>query len=136
MAFRLLRFNGYDVSSGTLLIRSPHIKSLISSQDCVLPDGSLVPLTCVDPLTQITEGKHESSFSAGHLKHIGDALELYRASEIIIYPHESALEEQHSWSSHFLKEKLNECMIHSDRFNKYVSQEVTSSNVLVMAKPI
>ncbi|XP_058218666.1 ent-kaurene synthase, chloroplastic isoform X2 [Rhododendron vialii] len=92
MAFRILRFNGYDVSS--------------------------------DPLTQITEGKHESSFSAGHLKHIGDALELYRASEIIIYPHELTLEEQHSWSSHFLKEKLNDCMIYSDRFNKYVSQEV------------
>ncbi|KAF7140234.1 hypothetical protein RHSIM_Rhsim06G0243900 [Rhododendron simsii] len=95
MAFRILRFNGYDVSS--------------------------------DPLTQITEGKHESSFSAGHLKHIGDALELYRASEIIIYPHESTLEEQHSWSSHFLKEKLNDCMIHSDRFNKYVSQEVDNA---------
>ncbi|KAI8553213.1 hypothetical protein RHMOL_Rhmol06G0326800 [Rhododendron molle] len=99
MAFRILRFNGYDVSS--------------------------------DPLTQITEGKHESSFSAGHLKHIGDALELYRASEIIIYPHELTLEEQHLWSSHFLKEKLHDCMIHSDRFNKYVSQEVTSSNALV-----
>ncbi|KAI8553214.1 hypothetical protein RHMOL_Rhmol06G0326800 [Rhododendron molle] len=84
-----------------------------------------------DPLTQITEGKHESSFSAGHLKHIGDALELYRASEIIIYPHELTLEEQHLWSSHFLKEKLHDCMIHSDRFNKYVSQEVTSSNALV-----
>ncbi|KAH7843080.1 hypothetical protein Vadar_012437 [Vaccinium darrowii] len=46
------------------------------------------------------------------------------ASEIIIYPHESALEEQHSWSGHFLKEKLQDCIIHSDRFNKYVSQEV------------
>ncbi|KAI8549104.1 hypothetical protein RHMOL_Rhmol06G0000600 [Rhododendron molle] len=92
MAFRILRCNGYDVSS--------------------------------DPLTQINGGKHESSFSAGHLKHIVDALELYRASEIIIYAHESALEEQHSWSSHFLKEKLQDCINHSDRFNKYVSQEV------------
>ncbi|KAE9456780.1 hypothetical protein C3L33_11317, partial [Rhododendron williamsianum] len=92
MAFRILRCNGYDVSS--------------------------------DPLTQINGGKHESSFSAGHLKHIVDALELYRASEIIIYAQESVLEEQHSWSSHFLKEKLQDCINHSDRFNKFVSQEV------------
>ncbi|KAI8549106.1 hypothetical protein RHMOL_Rhmol06G0000600 [Rhododendron molle] len=103
MAFRILRCNGYDVSS--------------------------------DPLTQINGGKHESSFSAGHLKHIVDALELYRASEIIIYAHESALEEQHSWSSHFLKEKLQDCINHSDRFNKYVSQEVTSSNICKWSSP-
>ncbi|KAH7861589.1 hypothetical protein Vadar_028063 [Vaccinium darrowii] len=92
LAFRILRLNGFDVSS--------------------------------DPVTQITAQKHEVSFSAGHLKHIGDALELYRASEVIIYPYESALEEQHSWSSHFLKQKLNDCISHTDRFTKYVSQEV------------
>lgn len=88
LAFRILRLNGFDVSS--------------------------------DPLTR----KQEVSFSVGHLKHIGDALELYRASEIIIYPYESALEEQHSWSSHFLKQKLNDYISHAGRFNKYVSQEV------------
>ncbi|CAL5405014.1 unnamed protein product [Camellia sinensis] len=92
MAFRILRLNGYDVSS--------------------------------DPLTQITKGKHESSFLSGHQKEIGDALELCRASQIIILPDESALEKQHSWSSHFLKEKLYNCTIHADRLDKFVSQEV------------
>ncbi|PSR92592.1 Ent-kaur-16-ene synthase [Actinidia chinensis var. chinensis] len=92
MAFRILRLNGYDVSS--------------------------------DPLTQIDEGKHEFSIPAGHQKDINAALELYRASQIIIYPDESALDEQHSWSSHFLKEKLNNGIIHADILNKYASQEV------------
>nr|ASJ80909.1 ent-kaurene synthase [Camellia sinensis] len=92
MAFRILRLNGYDVSS--------------------------------DPLTQITKGKHESSFLSGHQKEIGDALELCRASQIIIFPDESALEKQHSWSSHFLKQKLYNCTIHAHRLDKFVSQEV------------
>ncbi|THG11713.1 hypothetical protein TEA_021698 [Camellia sinensis var. sinensis] len=77
----------------------------------------------MDPLTQITKGKHESSFLSGHQKEIGDALELCRASQIIIFPDESTLEKQHSWSSHFLKEKLYNCTIHADRLDKFVSQE-------------
>ncbi|CAL5402490.1 unnamed protein product [Camellia sinensis] len=92
MAFRILRLNGYDVSS--------------------------------DPLTQITKGKHESSFLSGHQKEIGDALELCRASQIIIFPDESALEKQHSWSSHFLKQKLYNCTIHAHGLDKFVSQEI------------
>ncbi|XAR56925.1 Ent-kaurene synthase [Bertholletia excelsa] len=92
MAFRILRLNGYDVSSG--------------------------------PLTQITEENLESSFPTVHLKDVGAALELHRASEIIIYPDELALEKQHSWSSDFLNRKLYNGIASADRLNEYASREV------------
>ncbi|KAL6984309.1 Ent-kaurene synthase TSP4, chloroplastic [Sarracenia purpurea var. burkii] len=92
MAFRILRLNGYDVSS--------------------------------DPLIQITKGNLDYSFPAGHLKAIGTALELHRASQIIFHSDESALEKL---SSHFLKDKLSKSTIHADRLNKYVSQEVNDA---------
>ncbi|KAH9646276.1 Ent-kaur-16-ene synthase [Citrus sinensis] len=75
MAFRLLRLNGYDVSSG-------------------------------------------------HLKDIRAVLELYRASQITIYPDESVLEKQQFWTSHFLKQELSSGSIHSNRFSQNVSSQV------------
>uniref|UniRef100_A0A5B7ATW7 Putative ent-kaurene synthase n=1 Tax=Davidia involucrata TaxID=16924 RepID=A0A5B7ATW7_DAVIN len=94
MAFRVLRLNGYDVSS--------------------------------DPLTQFTKEEHDFDIARGHLKDIGAALELYRASQII-YPDESALEKQNSWLNRFLQQKLHNGSIHADRFNKYIIQEVDNS---------
>ncbi|KAA8527206.1 hypothetical protein F0562_008565 [Nyssa sinensis] len=92
MAFRVLRLNGYDVSS--------------------------------DSLSQFIKEEHDFDITRGHLKDIGAALELYRASQIIIYPDESALDKQNSWSNDFLQQKLHNGSIHVDRLNKYLIQEV------------
>ncbi|KAM7526916.1 hypothetical protein LguiA_016818 [Lonicera macranthoides] len=77
-----------------------------------------------DPLTQIT--KEESYFNSvgGHLKGISDALELYRASQLIISPDESALRKQNLQSSHFLKQTLSDGSVWSDKLSKYISQEM------------
>ncbi|KAM7528822.1 hypothetical protein LguiB_032232 [Lonicera macranthoides] len=92
IAFRVLRINGYDVSS--------------------------------DPLTQIAkEGSYFNSLS-GYLKGITDALELYRASQLIISPDESALRKQNLQSSHFLQQTLSNGSIWSDRLSKYIIEEV------------
>ncbi|XP_059661878.1 ent-kaurene synthase, chloroplastic-like isoform X3 [Cornus florida] len=77
-----------------------------------------------DPLTQFTKEEYDFDSPWGHLKDIGAALELYKASQIIIYPDESDLKKQNSWSNHFLKTKLCNGSIHSDRLDKYVIQEV------------
>ncbi|KAM7528825.1 hypothetical protein LguiB_032235 [Lonicera macranthoides] len=92
IAFRVLRMNGYDVSS--------------------------------DPLTQIAkEGSYFNSLG-GHLKGITDALELYRASQMIISPDESALRKQNLQSSHFLQQTLSNGSVWSDRLSKYIFEEV------------
>ncbi|KAH9646275.1 Ent-kaur-16-ene synthase [Citrus sinensis] len=92
MAFRLLRLNGYDVSS--------------------------------DPLTQFAEDNQFFNSLKGHLKDIRAVLELYRASQITIYPDESVLEKQQFWTSHFLKQELSSGSIHSNRFSQNVSSQV------------
>ncbi|KAM7523290.1 hypothetical protein LguiA_013192 [Lonicera macranthoides] len=92
IAFRVLRINGYDVSS--------------------------------DPLTQIAkEGSYFNSLG-GHLKGLTDALELYRASQLIISPDESALRKQNLQSSHFLQQTLSNGSVWSDRLSKYIIEEV------------
>ncbi|CAK9165639.1 unnamed protein product [Ilex paraguariensis] len=92
IAFRLLRTNGYDVSS--------------------------------DLLTQITKGDGCFELPRGHVKGISAVLELYRTSQFIIYPDESSLKKQNSWSSHFLKQKLSSGSIHSVGLDRYIRQEV------------
>lgn len=82
MAFRLLRFNGYDVSSD-------HIK-------------------------QITEEELD----------INTALEVYRASEAILYPNDSALEKQNSLCAQFLKQKLHSDLANEGKLDKYIKKEV------------
>ncbi|KAM7502390.1 hypothetical protein LguiB_001294 [Lonicera macranthoides] len=77
-----------------------------------------------DPLTQIAkEEGYFSSFGGGHLKGISDALELYRASQLIISPDESALRKQNLQSSHFLKLTLSNGSVCSDTLSRYVGQE-------------
>ncbi|KAH9677046.1 Ent-kaur-16-ene synthase [Citrus sinensis] len=92
MAFRLLRLNGYDVSS--------------------------------DPLTQFAEDNQFCNSLKGYLKDISAVLELYRASQITIYPDESVLEKQQFWTSHFLKQELSSGSIHSNRFSENDSSQV------------
>ena len=90
---------------------------------------------CLDPLTQIA--KEESYFNSlgGHLKGISDALELYRASELIISPDESALRKQNIQSSHFLQQTLSNGSVWSDRLSKYISEEVVFMDRWLIIKP-
>ncbi|CAN6689101.1 unnamed protein product [Malus baccata var. baccata] len=76
-----------------------------------------------DPLTQYSEDRLFNSFG-GYMKNIGDALELFRASETIIHPDESVLEKQHYWTSHFLKQELSNTLIQGHRLNKHIGLEV------------
>ncbi|KAM7532410.1 hypothetical protein LguiB_035820 [Lonicera macranthoides] len=77
-----------------------------------------------DPLTQIS--KEESYFDSlgGHPKGISDALELYRASQLIMSPDDSALRKQNIQSSLFLQQTLSNGSVWSDGLSKYISQEV------------
>ncbi|KAM7252158.1 hypothetical protein ACFE04_024041 [Oxalis oulophora] len=51
----------------------------------------------------------------GQLKDVGAILELYRASQLIIYPDESVLEKQNSWTGNFLRQELCNSSIHADK---------------------
>ncbi|KAJ7982090.1 Ent-kaurene synthase [Quillaja saponaria] len=77
MAFRILRVNGYDVSS--------------------------------DPLSLYSEDKFSDSLG-GYVKNVCAALEIYKASQIIIHPDESALAKQNSWTRHLLDLVNNDLM--------------------------
>ncbi|XP_074588496.1 ent-kaur-16-ene synthase, chloroplastic-like [Curcuma longa] len=75
MAFRLLRLNGYNVSS-----------------DC---------------LSQLGDDEHYfNNTLPGYLKDVNTVLELYKASQIKIFPNEQGLDKLASWSRVFLKEAL------------------------------
>ncbi|KAI3859137.1 hypothetical protein MKX03_017843 [Papaver bracteatum] len=60
----------------------------------------------------------------GYNRDLQCALELYRASQILISPDESILERQNMRSSNFLKQCLSKCLIHTDAFDKAIIQEV------------
>lgn len=60
----------------------------------------------------------------GHLKDTYEVLELYRASQTIIYPYESDLEKQKSWSKRFLEQKLYTGSVHLDKYAQMIFKEV------------
>ncbi|KAK7243760.1 hypothetical protein RIF29_38571 [Crotalaria pallida] len=91
MAFRILRLNGYNVSS--------------------------------DPLYQYLEDNFENSLK-GYLKDIGAVLELYKASQVIIYPEESVLVRLNSWTGHLLKQESSHFRLYADKLRSYVDCEV------------
>ncbi|KAM2057932.1 hypothetical protein ACFX16_030568 [Malus domestica] len=76
-----------------------------------------------DPLVKFSEDCFFNSYG-GYLKDVSAALELFRASEIIIHPDESILEKQNYWTSHFLKEELSNMLIQPHRPNKHIALEV------------
>ncbi|KAK2977329.1 hypothetical protein RJ640_004072 [Escallonia rubra] len=77
-----------------------------------------------DPLTEITKQHCYLDSLHGDLNATSDVLELYKASQIIIYPDEFALEKLHSWSESFLKQKLGEYSILSNGLGRNTFQEV------------
>lgn len=76
-----------------------------------------------DPLSQFSEDRFFNSLG-GYLKDTGAALELFRASELIIHPDESVLEKQNYWTSHFLKQELSKNSSQAHRLNKHIDLEV------------
>ncbi|KAL6196844.1 hypothetical protein ACLB2K_032457 [Fragaria x ananassa] len=74
-----------------------------------------------DPLSRFSEDRFFSSLG-GYLKDTGSALELFRASEVIIHPDESVLEKQHYWTSHFLKQELSNNLTQAHRLNNHIDQ--------------
>lgn len=74
---------------------------------------------------------HEEDFCfdrfGGHLEDIRAALELFRASQSIIYPHESYLENSSSRARHFLKQKISNRPMQVDKFRKRVIEEVADT---------
>ena len=73
------------------------------------------------------ENQFFKSSLQGNLKDIGAVLELYKASQMMIYPEELVLEKQKLWTSQFLKQEVSKGSFHSNRVGKYVSRQVVSS---------
>ncbi|KAK6933938.1 Terpene synthase, metal-binding domain [Dillenia turbinata] len=88
LAFRLLRTNGYDVSS--------------------------------DILTQFAEEDQYLDSLERQYDETSAVLELFRASQLVVYPSDSALERQNSWSEEFLQRKLQNGSIRDDNLRKQV----------------
>lgn len=83
----------------------------------------------VDKLTRIAKEECYLNSLGENLKDTNEALQLYRASEAIIYSNESALEKQNSWSNRFLEHKLSNGSVHLDRCARIIFQEVFFCNI-------
>ncbi|KAF5184202.1 Ent-kaur-16-ene synthase protein [Thalictrum thalictroides] len=90
LAFRLLRTNGYEISSDAL--------AEFNEQEYFFT----------------SEGGH------GHLKDVHAVLELYKASQIMAYPNEAALERLNLWTSRLLKQTNTNGAIHDDKLHNEV----------------
>ncbi|KAM7270090.1 hypothetical protein ACFE04_029304 [Oxalis oulophora] len=71
-----------------------------------------------DSLSRFAEENGFFSSLEGYLKDVGAVLELYRASQLIIYPDESILDKQNSWTSNFLKQELSNGSIHAKKIKE------------------
>nr|AZB50370.1 terpene synthase 2 [Nepeta racemosa] len=91
LAFRILRMNGYDVTS--------------------------------DSLTKILEECFSSSFR-GNMTDINTTLDLYRASELMLYPDEKDLEKHNLRLKLLLKQKLSTVLIQSFQLGRNINEEV------------
>lgn len=99
MAFRLLRLNGYNVSSGDY-----YISIMNQMYDTLLV--TMMVVWSVDCLIRLGDVHYFSNTLQGYLKDVNTVLELYKASQIKIYPNEQGLDKLASWSRMFLKEAL------------------------------
>ncbi|XP_022147909.1 ent-kaur-16-ene synthase, chloroplastic isoform X2 [Momordica charantia] len=79
-----------------------------------------------DQLTQFSEDLF-SNCLGGYLKDFGSSLELFKASQIIIYPDESILENINSWTNSFLSHGLSSGSVHSDRPDRLLKQEAINA---------
>jgi len=119
MAFRLLREHGYDVSSGMFLFLNALIpKTAMSSSLCFLF------IRCIESLAiDQSEDWYFDRFG-GHLEDVRSALELFKASQLLIYPRESYLDDYASRAKHFLEQKISESPPQGDGYRRCMIQEV------------
>ncbi|KAK6934736.1 Terpene synthase, N-terminal domain [Dillenia turbinata] len=96
VAFRLLRFNGYEVSA--------------------------------DPLAQFAEEDYYSKSFAGQVKDIDAVIELFRASQFVLDPKETALEKQNIWSGNYLQQILYDAAIRPDKLSENARHKCLSCN--------
>lgn len=129
MAFRILRLNGYDVSSGWIIYKylSACLEFLFFRREKKKPKKLI--LCCIrafaDPFYQYSEDKFANSLK-GYLEDASAVIELYKASQVIIHPDESVLFKQSSWTRHFLEHDSSTYQFYADKLRIYVDNEVVS----------
>ncbi|PRQ30333.1 putative ent-kaurene synthase [Rosa chinensis] len=79
-----------------------------------------------DRLNQFSEDHFFGSLG-GYLRDTDAALELFRASEVIIHPDESVLEKQNYWTRNFLKQEFSNNLTQPHRINKHIGLEVVDA---------
>ncbi|KAF6136642.1 hypothetical protein GIB67_016098 [Kingdonia uniflora] len=77
-----------------------------------------------DALNRYSEEELFLDTLGGYQNDMSTVLELYRASQITIFPDETILDKIHSWTSRFLRRELSSGSMKSDLFNKRITQEV------------
>ncbi|KAK9088194.1 hypothetical protein Scep_027276 [Stephania cephalantha] len=77
-----------------------------------------------DVLAQFADEKKFSSTIGGYVKDLGTVLELFRASQIMIFPDELILEKLNSWSRQFLKQQVSNVSRFGDRLHEGIRLEV------------
>ncbi|KAK6934735.1 Terpene synthase, N-terminal domain [Dillenia turbinata] len=71
-----------------------------------------------DPLTHFAEENQYLDSLTGRSKDTDAVLELFKASQFVVYPEDAALEKQNSWSSQFLEQELSNGSIQASKLNE------------------
>ncbi|KAI4378950.1 hypothetical protein MLD38_016364 [Melastoma candidum] len=77
-----------------------------------------------DELTHLADEADFRNSLGGYVGDVGGVLELYKASQMLIDKGERTLESIHSWTSHFLRNRLLDGEIYVTRLQKNIHQEV------------
>ncbi|KAK4776390.1 hypothetical protein SAY86_005078 [Trapa natans] len=77
-----------------------------------------------DCLSRVAEEVDFCNTLEGYLMDMGTVMELYRASQMIIYPDEIVLEKLQYWTSRILKQRLSNGSLHVDRLEKHLQEEI------------
>lgn len=92
-------------------------------------------LACyADPVTKILQECFSSSFR-GNMTDVNTTLELYRASELILYPDERDLEKQNLRLKFLLEQELSSGLIQSCQLGRSINAEVDTPSWTRRAEP-
>lgn len=112
MAFRLLRMNGYEISSGKLSNKTIILITQVQRR------RNLFKARRTDGLSNFEEQE-----KLLHAKDTTSILELFKASQITIYADEPVLDRIQAWTSAYLDEEL----VNGAISNKALRREVRKS---------
>ncbi|KAL0330186.1 UNVERIFIED_CONTAM: Cis-abienol synthase, chloroplastic [Sesamum radiatum] len=121
MAFRLLRIQGYEVSSG---IVSPGRQYQIFRTCEPMLNPVDFRLHGLDELAAFVDQERFFDTVSPQMGGVATVLELYRASQVQISEEESSLERIHAWTSKFLKQQLLNKTIPNKQLQKQVNYEL------------